>query len=171
MITLVLGALSVFVPMLVEWRRSLRNQRTLRAQGAVEPEGDVHRAMALAYPLAFAAMAAEGVWRGAPPTAWLWAGAAVFALGKAVKDLGHRDAGPALELPGADPAEGAAGHRGPLPVDRHPNYVGVVGELLGAACWFGATWTGPLGALGFIALMARRVQIEDRLLRGAAPPE
>ena len=171
MITLVLGALSVFVPMLVEWRRSLRNQRTLRAQGAVEPEGDVHRAMALAYPLAFAAMAAEGVWRGAPPTAWLWAGAAVFALGKAVKDWAIATLGPrwsfrVLILPKA-PLVTA----GPYRWIRHPNYVGVVGELLGAACWFGATWTGPLGALGFIALMARRVQIEDRLLRGAAPPE
>jgi methyltransferase len=54
---------------------------------------------------------------------------------------------------------------GPYRFVRHPNYVGVVGELLGMALITGARVTGPLGLVFFSWLLVRRIRAEDRALR------
>ena len=51
----VLLATITLVPMLFEWWVSMRNERQLRGQGAVEPAGDVYALMQVAYPASFAA--------------------------------------------------------------------------------------------------------------------
>jgi len=56
--------LIIFLPMLGETALSARHDRALRASGAIEPRGDVIAMMQLAYPGSFAAMLAEGWWRG-----------------------------------------------------------------------------------------------------------
>ena len=48
----------------------------------------------------------------------------------------------------------------------HPNYVGVAGELIGAALAMHATVTGPIAVAGFCILMVRRVVIEEKALAG-----
>ena len=45
--------LIVALPMLLEARRSRRNERALRTNGAIEPAGDVYGAMQIAYPGCF----------------------------------------------------------------------------------------------------------------------
>jgi isoprenylcysteine carboxyl methyltransferase (ICMT) family protein YpbQ len=50
---------------------------------------------------------------------------------------------------------------------RHPNYVGVFGELVGAALMTGATISGPIATMVFTALMARRISVEQRALDAA----
>jgi isoprenylcysteine carboxyl methyltransferase (ICMT) family protein YpbQ len=77
--------LVVFIPMLIEARRSRRHERALRRAGAREPAGDVYALMQVAYPLFFLAMIAEGWWRGTPVGPWTWLGVFVFAVGKGVK--------------------------------------------------------------------------------------
>ena len=47
---------------------------------------------------------------------------------------------------------------------RHPNYVAVVGELVGVALTTGARMTGPIATVGFSLLMLRRIAIENRAL-------
>src|SRR4029450_9469342 len=66
MIRAVIVAPGASGPMLAEARRSWRNERTLRALGAIEPPRDVYRAMQIAYPACFVVMAAEAVGRGVP---------------------------------------------------------------------------------------------------------
>ena len=51
----------VFVPMLIEARRAVRNERAQRARGGIEPGDDVYAAMRIAYPVGFLLMIAEGV--------------------------------------------------------------------------------------------------------------
>ena len=53
---------------------------------------------------------------------------------------------------------------GPYRFLRHPNYVGVVGELAGASLLAGAPVAGVLGTLLFSGLMALRVRVENRAL-------
>jgi len=65
-----------------------------------------------------------------------------------------------LVLPGVPLVTG-----GPYRFVRHPNYVGVVGELLGMALVTGARVTGPLGIVFFSWLLFRRIRAEDRALR------
>jgi len=47
---------------------------------------------------------------------------------------------------------------------RHPNYLAVLGEILGVALIVWARATGALALAGFGALMWRRIAIEDRAL-------
>jgi methyltransferase len=53
---------------------------------------------------------------------------------------------------------------GPYRLLRHPNYVGVIGELVGAASMTGALATGPVATLAFGLLILKRIEIEQRAL-------
>jgi methyltransferase len=174
----------VFVPMLIEARRADRNERVQLARGGIEPPGDVYRVMRVAYPGVFLAMIAEGAWRRAPAQAFAQldsefamvfvavselaiAGFFLFLLAKALKWWAIVSLGPAwtfrvIVVPGDAPIAG-----GPYAWLRHPNYVGVVGELVGVALMSGARMSGPIGTLAFCALMLRRIAVENRALHRA----
>ena len=136
-------ALLIFGFMLIEARRAAQNERGQRALGGIEPEADgpVYQAMQIAYPGAFAAMLAELVLRGTPPSDVFVIGAALFTAAKATG--------------------------GPYRYTRHPNYIGVFGELVGAALMTGAVITGPLATMAFTGLMWRRIAVEQRALDAA----
>jgi methyltransferase len=159
----------VFGSMLVEARRAARNERAQRARGGVEPPGDVYKLMRIVYPGAFLAMRAEGAVRGAPPSGLLIGGAIVFAAGKALKWWAIHSLGPfwtfrVIVVPGASLVA-----RGPYRWVRHPNYVGVLGELVGAAAVAGAPVAGVAATALFAGLLVRRVAIEERALHAFGP--
>jgi methyltransferase len=153
--------------MLIEARRSTRNESALRARGGAEPGDDVYPLMRIAYPAAFAAMIAEGVARGGPPATWIAAGAVVFAFGKAIKywaiaSLGQRWTFRVIVLPGAPLVR-----TGPYRFVRHPNYVGVIGEIVGVALMTGAIVAGPIATTAFGVLLMKRIAVEERALHAA----
>ena len=161
----------VLLGMLVELLVSRFNERRYRREGAVDVPDGVYRVMQWAYPGSFVAMAVEGMLAGRTPDAIAAWGVVVFAAGKALKawaiaSLGRRWTYRVLVLPG-DPLVAT----GPYRLLRHPNYVGVIGELIGMALMMGALVTGPLALLGFGELLRRRVAAEERALglRSAAP--
>jgi methyltransferase len=163
--TAILALAVVAAMMLVEQRVSRANERALRLRGAVEPPRDVFAAMRWAYPAAFIAMALEGAIAGPPPRPWMIAGAAVFAIGKLIKVWAIRSLGPrwtfrVLVLPDAPLVT-----TGPYAYLRHPNYVGVIGELVGMALFTGARVTGPLAAIAFALLIHARIKVEEEALR------
>jgi methyltransferase len=155
--------------MIFEALHSLRNERELRRRGAVEPPDDVFRLMRAVYPTAFLAMAMEGgLGRGAESGALL-AGVLVLVAAKAVKywaiaTLGDRWSFRVLVLPGAPLLSS-----GPYRVMRHPNYLGVLGELLGMSLVTGAPVSGAASLVLFGLVVARRIAVEERALR-ATPP-
>ena len=53
---------------------------------------------------------------------------------------------------------------GPYRWIRHPNYVGVVGELVGIALLTGARVSGPVGTVLFGMLILKRIRVEDHAL-------
>ena len=144
------------------------NERRLRAQGAVEPDGDVINTMRWAYPLAFVAMGIEGAMTGPAPREVMMYGLALFGLAKALKlwaisSLGSRWSFRVLVPPGA-PLVTA----GPYRFLAHPNYVAVVGEIGSVALIVWAPITGVLATMGFGALIIKRIRIENAALgRGA----
>jgi methyltransferase len=160
------AALAVaMVLMLAELRVSKRHERLLRARGASEPPDPVYSTMRWAYPAVFVAMAVEGMLSGPAPRRVVVAGIAVFAVAKVVKlwaitTLGERWTYRVLVLPGVPLVTS-----GPYRYVRHPNYVGVVGELVGMALIAGARVTGPLGLVFFSWLLMRRIHGEERALR------
>ena len=53
---------------------------------------------------------------------------------------------------------------GPYRLINHPNYVAVMGELIGMAAVVWAPMTGVLAVVGFGLLIRARVRVEDRVL-------
>ena len=155
----------VLLMMLAEQRRSQRNEAALRARGAIEPRHDVYRSMALVYPGIFVVMALEGWWRGGAGAA-VGGGVLIFAAAKALKYWAIASLGPfwsfkVLVVPGAPLVRS-----GPYRWLSHPNYVGVIGEVLGFATIVGAPASGLLSAALFGRLLLQRVKVEERTLRG-----
>jgi methyltransferase len=160
--------------MLAETRVSVKHERALRARGAVEPKGDVYVAMLLLYPLAFALMFFEGVWRAQTAVtqpaasqgpAWWLAGIVLMIASKALKywaiaHLRERWTFKVLVLPGAPLVQS-----GPYRYVDHPNYVAVVGELAAMALMMSAWITGPAMIVVFGIVMLMRLKVETRALR------
>jgi methyltransferase len=157
-------AVVVVATMLAETARSTRNDRGLRARGAVEPAGDVYRVMALAYPAAFAVMLLEGARRGVPADGWFAAGVAVFVAAKGLKYWAIASLGPRWTFRVLVPPASARVVHGPYRWVAHPNYLAVAGELLGIALAMHAWISGPLAVAGFGLLMLRRIAVEEKAL-------
>jgi methyltransferase len=167
-IALTLAAVSVL--MLLEARRSAINERRLRQRGAVEPVDDVYPVMRVLYPLAFLLPAVEG-WIVPPSRGGWWIpGLAVFTAAKALKywaiaTLGHYWSFRVLVLPGAPLV-----CSGPYRWSRHPNYLGVIGEIAGVAMLCGGPWTGSLMALAFSLVIRQRIRVEEGALAAFRAP-
>ncbi len=156
--------LAVMLIMAGEAALSAHNESVLRARGAIEPPGDVIDTMRWVYPGCFLLMAIEGAATGPSPRDLLGVGLAVFGLAKALKisainALGIRWTFRVLVLPGAPLIAS-----GPYRFLKHPNYVAVIGEIIGMALIVRAPITGLLSLAGFGWLLRRRIQIEDRAL-------
>jgi len=155
----------VFIPMFVEARRAAANERFQRARGAIEPPDDVYDVMRFVYPGAFLAMIVEGFARGGPPPLVFASGTAVFILAKALKywaiaALGRAWTFRVIVVPG-DPLVA----KGPYGRLRHPNYVAVLGEFLGAALMTAAPIAGVVGTATFALLLRKRIAVEERALQ------
>lgn len=166
----------IFGLMWAEARVSWAHERRLRDEGAVAPPGDVYLPMAVLYPLAFLAMGVEGAWRaaatgtsmlsGAGP-AWALSGAVLFVASKALKywaihALGYRWSFRVFIVPGLPLVR-----TGPYRYVAHPNYIGVVGELVGAAMMMGANVSGPIAIVAFGVVLWARLRFETRVLATA----
>lgn len=158
------AALLVFGPMLAEAWLSRVHEEALRGAGAIEPPDDVYRAMQVAYPAAFLAMLVEGVWRGAPADAFTAAGACLFVAAKGLKYWAIATLGVRWSFRVLVPRGSTRRTDGPYRWLRHPNYLGVAGELLAVALAMHAPLTGIPSVAGFTWLMWRRVQVEERAL-------
>ena len=153
----------VFGTMLVEAWRAARNEHAQRARGGVEPPGDVYKLMRIVYPGAFLAMLAEGVAR-ASPSPVLTAGVAVFAAAKALKWWAILSLGPFWTFRVIVVQGAVLVAKGPYRWLRHPNYIGVVGELAGVGMMTGAWVSGVAAIATFGALLMKRIAVEERAL-------
>ena len=158
----VIGAVGLM--MLGELQWSLANERRLRRGGAVEPAGDPYRVMRIAYPLAFVLMGVEGALHGSLSRQLVLWGLGVFGVAKALKfwaiwALGARWSFRVLVVPGAPLVT-----HGPYRWLRHPNYIGVLGELAGVALTLSAIVTGALALGAFAWILRERIKVEERAL-------
>lgn len=151
-------------PMLLEAQLAAHHDRALRAGGAYEPQDDVFRWMQVVYPVAFLAMVVEAYYRPHGADAIVLAGICVFVLAKALKYWAIATLGPRWTFRVLVPPRSTLVANGPYRVMRHPNYLGVMGELAGFALMAHAGFTGPASMLMFAWLIARRIGVEERAL-------
>jgi len=156
-----------FLPMAFEARLAARHDRALRAAGAYEPADDVYPWMLIAYPASFLAMALEAALADARVNGLFVAGVIVFALAKAIKYWAIATLGSRWSFRVLVPPDSSLIQSGPYRFMRHPNYVGVMGELVGMAIIARALITGSLSVLVFAVLIAKRIRVEERALDGA----
>ena len=153
-----------FLPMLFEARLAARHDRALRSAGASEPGDDVFRLMRLAYPAGFLAMAFEAEVRGARVNMPWAAGLVVFLLAKAIKYWAIATLGPRWTFRVLVPPASSRIMTGPYRFMRHPNYVGVIGELVGMGIMAQAPVSGAVTVVVFVMLIIARIRVEERAL-------
>jgi methyltransferase len=120
--------------------------------------------MAVAYPACFLAMVLEAWMGGHAIGAPALAGGIVFAGAKALKYWAIAVLGERWTFRVLVPPRSERTLRGPYRVLRHPNYVAVVGELVGFALLARAPVAGALAVVGFGALLVARIRVEERAL-------
>ena len=167
MIVPVFVLILAFLPMAFEARLSSRHERALRAAGAIEPADDVYSWMQIAYPAAFLSMAIEAAIRHVDVNQVFALGIVVFVLAKAIKYWAIATLGPRWTFRVLVPPSSSLVTRGPYRYMRHPNYLGVIGELVGLALAARATMSGPVSVVLFAALIVLRIRIEERALEKA----
>ena len=166
----VVGAVIIGL-LLAETRVSMSHEQLLRKVGAIRPDGDPYLALAVLYPAVFVAIVGEGLWRASHSIAvetganWFVSGLILFAASKGLKywaigSLGIRWTFKVFVIPGRPLVA-----NGPYRYLAHPNYVGVVGELVGAAMMCGAPIAGVIGTVAFGAALWQRVRFESAVLR------
>lgn len=153
-----------FLPMALEARLSARHERALRAAGAIEPADDVYRWMQIVYPAAFLTMAVEAMVRRADVNQVFVLGISVFILGKAIKYWAITTLRARWTFRVLVPPSSSLITHGPYRYLRHPNYVGVIGELAGLAIAARATLSGAISVGLFVILIALRIRVEERAL-------
>lgn len=156
---------AMLVMMRVEQRHSLANERELRQRGAVEPRDDVYPIMRWTYPVAFVVMAIEGAMYGPPPGVTTAFGILVLVAAKALKVWAIRSLGQRWTFRVLVPPDAPRVSHGPYAFVNHPNYIAVIGELIGFAIVVGARLMGPLATMVFGLLLRNRIRVEDGALQ------
>jgi len=163
MLPLFLLALA-FVPMMFEAGLAARHDRALRLAGAHEPPDDVFPWMQVSYPAAFLGMALEAWIRFARADAVFVTGLVLFAAAKWIKYWAIATLGPRWTFRVLVPPASSRITTGPYRFMRHPNYLGVMGELLGMAVMAHAPLAGGASIIIFGVLIAARIRVEERAL-------
>ncbi len=157
---------AVVLQRLFELRVSLRNEAALRARGAIEHAPQqmpwmifVHTAWLFAMLMEVFVFQRPFVWALALPSL------ALFAIGQtlriaAMKTLGPRWTVKVLTLPGEPPVT-----RGVYRWLRHPNYLGVILEMLALPLFHSAWVTALTFSAANALLLIYRIKAEERALR------
>ena len=148
-----------------------RNARRLAARGAVWHGPDGFRLIVATQTLLFLLVPLEvalAPWSGAGW--WTWPLLAIALAAQALRywciaTLGERWNVRVVTLPGAAPVAG-----GPYRWLRHPNYLAVLAEMVVLPLAFGAFAAAALLVPLKLVALRRRIAVEDRALRDAAPP-
>jgi len=161
----VFAVLLVAVQRLLELRYSRRNERRLRAKGAVERGRGHYPAMVALHGLWLVSTLVEGLLRGPVPPAWWPVPLFLFLLVQplrywAIFSLGENWNVRVLFVPGREPVAS-----GPYRLFPHPNYVVVAVEVLTLPLVFGAWVTALVFPVLNALFLYVRIRAENRALR------
>jgi methyltransferase len=161
---LVVGVCLVALQRLLELANSRRNERRLRARGAVEFGAGHYPFMVGLHALWLASTLVEGLLRGPEIPAWWPVPLAVFLLVQplrywAISSLGTSWNNRVLVVPGVSLVKS-----GPYRYFPHPNYVVVAVEVLAFPLIFGAWITALVFSILNVLLLHVRIKEENRAL-------
>jgi methyltransferase len=159
---------AVGVARLAEMRLSRRHQRTLAGEGArLLPEPGFPFMVALHTAVLVGAGVEVLVGRRPFVPAIGIPAALVFVLANALRIWVIRSLAGHWNVRVVDSASLGVVSTGPFRWIRHPNYLAVFLELLALPLIHGAYLTAVLGALAHLAVLARRIRLEERVLEAS----
>ena len=164
-VLLVVGVALVAIQRLLELAYSRRNERRLRARGAVERGSGHYPVIVAIHAMWLVSTFVEGLLRGPEPPVWWPVPLAAFLLIQplrywAILSLGENWNTRVLVVPG-----GKLVKSGPYRYFPHPNYIVVAVEVLTFPLIFGAWITAVVFSLLNVAMLYVRIQTENRALR------
>lgn len=167
-LALIFVVVLVSMQRLLELRISRRNERKLRAKGAIERGAAHYPAMVGIHTLWLTSMLVEGLLRGPDIPVWWPIPLALFLLVQplrywAIHSLGENWNVRILVVPGRKPVR-----HGPYRYFSHPNYVVVAVEVLTLPLIFGAWTTALVFTILNSAFFYVRIREEERALRKIA---
>jgi methyltransferase len=167
-VVLVFVVILVALQRLLELQVSRRNERVLRAKGAVERGAGHYPAMVAIHVFWLVSTLVEGVLRGPEIPSWWLVPLALFLLVQPVRywailSLGENWNVRILVVPGRKLVR-----RGPYRYFPHPNYVVIAVEVLTLPLIFGAWTTALVFTTLNAAFLTVRIREEERALQKVA---
>jgi len=150
---------------LAELLHSRRNLARLSSGARPADSSANWSALVVLQTLWLAGCALEPALAGAVPSApFFWGGLALFLAGEALRVWCIASLGPSWNARAkVDPGLSVVAH-GPYRFLRHPNYLGVLLELVGLPLMGGAWWTLALLFVPHVVVLLQRIRGEDALL-------
>ncbi len=144
---------------------SIRNEKALRRNGAVEYGASNSKALAAAHVAFYLAASAEGIWRAAPFDSVSMAGLAIYLFGAVMLMVVSRMLGRFWTVKLLIARDHALVTRPLFSAVRHPNYyLNILPELLGFALTLHAYATLVVGLAIYIVPLVIRIRLEERVM-------
>ncbi len=145
---------------------SIRNEKALRSNGAVEHGVQNSRVLAGAHVAFYLAAAAEGIWRAAPFDEVTACGLAIYLFGAAMLVIVSRMLGRFWTVKLLIARDHALVTKPLFKAVRHPNYyLNILPELIGFALTLHAYVTLVVGLAIYLLPLVRRIRLEEQVMR------
>jgi len=149
---------------------SMRNEKALKAAGAIE-YGEKHsRLVSIAFVLFYTLSLIEGLWRGTQLTIWTAVGMILYGIAMVVLLLVWRELGRFWTVKLIIAPDHVLNQGTLYRWVRHPNYfLNVIPELIGLTLMMGAWTVLTLGLPLFLIILGIRIGQEERILKAHFP--
>jgi isoprenylcysteine carboxyl methyltransferase (ICMT) family protein YpbQ len=145
---------------------SIRNEKSLRRNGAVEHGASNSKALAAAHVAFYLAASAEGVWRAAPFDAVSRCGLAIYLFGAVMLVIVSRMLGRFWTVKLLVARDHDLVTKPLFSAVRHPNYyLNILPELIGFALTLHAYATLVIGLAIYLVPLTIRIRLEEKVMR------
>jgi len=149
---------------------SLRNEKRLKASGAVEYGKTNSIALTIAHVLFYFAALGEGLWRATQPSLWTTIGIAFYLLSIIALLLVWRELRDLWTVKLIIAANHTLNQSALFRWLRHPNYfLNILPELIGLALILGAWFVLFLGLPLYLIVLRARIVTEERVMKEHFP--
>ena len=149
---------------------SIRNEKALKADGAIEYEANHSRLLAISFTLFYTVTLIEALWRSSQLTRWSMVGIALYIIALGVLLLVWRELGRLWTVKLIISPNHVLNQGRLYQWVRHPNYfLNVIPELIGLALMMGAWLVLLTGLPLFLIILGIRIIQEERIMKHHFP--
>jgi isoprenylcysteine carboxyl methyltransferase (ICMT) family protein YpbQ len=149
---------------------SLRNEKALKAHGAIEYGQRTSRLLAVAHTLFYGGTLAEGLWRSTQPTLWTTVGLLLYIVSIVAFLLVWRELNRFWTVKLLVASDHILNQSALFRWVRHPNYfLNILPELVGLALIMGAWMILVIGLPLYLLVLRARIVQEEQVMQAHFP--